>query len=143
MHYLFIFFSFCRVQGMKKVRATGIGVHTPEQITQMGKDDLQVLTDMLGDKTFFFGDEPTTVNWVECCFSLSFARHQTRTMGDVDDFVVFSFNWACVRVQLDVVVFSNIAQLVVVEKEVAHPLRDWLLENCKNLVQHFDKIKEK
>lgn len=62
MHYLFIFFSFCRVQGMKKVRATGIGVHTPEQITQMGKDDLQVLTDMLGDKTFFFGDEPTTVN---------------------------------------------------------------------------------
>lgn len=48
---------------MKKVRATGIGVHTPEEIIQMGKDDLQVLTDMLGDKTFFFGEEPTTVNW--------------------------------------------------------------------------------
>jgi len=91
-------------RGMKKVRATGIGVHTPEEIIQMGKDDLQVLTDMLGDKPFFFGEEPTT---------------------------------------LDVVAFSNIAQLVVVEKEVAHPLRDWLLENAQNLVQHFEKMKEK
>lgn len=50
-------------QGMKKVRATGIGVHTPEEIIQMGKDDLQVLTDMLGDKPFFFGEEPTTVSF--------------------------------------------------------------------------------
>lgn len=88
----------------KKVRATGIGVHTPEEIIQMGKDDLQVLTDMLGDKPFFFGDEPTS---------------------------------------LDVVAFSNIAQLVAVDKEVAHPLRDWLLENAQNLVQHFEKMKEK
>lgn len=46
---------------MKKVRATGIGVHSPEEIIKMGKDDLKVLADMLGDKTFFFGDEPTTV----------------------------------------------------------------------------------
>merc|ERR1712136_157356 len=51
-------------RGMKKVRATGIGVHTPEEIIQMGKDDLQVLTDMLGDKPFFFGEEPTTLDVV-------------------------------------------------------------------------------
>jgi glutathione S-transferase len=91
-------------KGLKKVRAIGISVHTPEEIIQMGKDDLQVLTEMLGEKAFFFGDEPTT---------------------------------------LDIVVFSNVAQLVVVGKEVDHPLRDWLLENGKNLVQHFDKFKEK
>merc|ERR1712136_73281 len=60
--------------------------------------------DMLGDKPFFFGEEPTT---------------------------------------LDVVAFSSIAQLVAIEKEVAHPLRDWLLENAQNLVQHFEKMKEK
>lgn len=96
-------FSFRR-KGMKKVRATGIGVHTPEQIIQMGQDDLQVLTDMLGDKPFFFGDQPSI---------------------------------------LDLVVFSNTAQLVVVEKEVSHPIRDWFMENCKNLVAHFEKIKEK
>lgn len=100
---VFYRFSFRR-RGLKKVRATGIGVHTPEEIVQMGQDDLKVLQDMLGDKTFFFGDEPTL---------------------------------------LDVVVFSNIAQLVVVDKQVAHPLRDWLLENCQNLVQHFERIKEK
>ncbi|XP_057371542.1 failed axon connections-like [Daphnia carinata] len=100
LYYRFAF----RRRGIKKVRATGIGVHTPEEIIKMGKDDLKVLADMLGEKTFFFGDEPTT---------------------------------------LDVVVFSNIAQLVVVDKEVAHPLRDWLLEEGKNLVQHFEKIKEK
>ena len=40
-------------------------------------------------------------------------------------------------------VFSNVAQLVVVDKQVAHPLRDWMLENGNNLVQHFEKIKEK
>jgi len=96
-------FSFRR-RGLKKVRATGIGVHNTAEIIQMGKDDLKVLSDMLGDKTYFFGDEPTT---------------------------------------LDVVVFSNIAQLTVVDKEVKHELRDWLLENGQNLVQHFEKIKEK
>ena len=55
-------FVFACIQGLKKVRATGIGVHTPEEIIKMGTDDLKVLADMLGEKTFFFGDEPTTVN---------------------------------------------------------------------------------
>ena len=41
------------------------------------------------------------------------------------------------------VVFSNVAQLTVVDKEVKHELRDWLLENGQNLVQHFEKMKEK
>ena len=45
--------------------------------------------------------------------------------------------------QLDLVVFSNVAQLVVVEKEVAHPLQEWLSEHGKNLIQHFERIKEK
>ncbi|XP_046635157.1 failed axon connections-like [Daphnia pulicaria] len=100
-------FYYCfslRRRGMKKVRATGIGVHSPKEIIQMGKDDLKVLADMLGDKTFFFGDEPTT---------------------------------------LDVVVFANVAQLTVIDKDVAHPLRDWVMEDGKNLVQHFERIKEK
>lgn len=96
-------FSFRR-RGVKKVRATGIGLHSQDEIIQMGKDDLKVLNELLGDKTFFFGDEPTT---------------------------------------LDVVVFSNVAQLTVVDKEVKHELRDWLLENGQNLVQHFEKMKEK
>ena len=54
-------------------------------------------------------------------------------------------SWQCLffLFQLDLVVFSNVAQLVVVEKEVAHPLQEWLSEHGKNLIQHFERIKEK
>ena len=54
-----------------------------------------------------------------------------------------NWNTLLVSIQLDVVCFSHIAQLAAVDKEVVHPLRDWLLENGQNLVQHFEKMKEK
>lgn len=50
-------------QGAKKVKAQGMGVHSPEEVTKFGQDDLKVLSDMLADKPFFFGDEPTTVSY--------------------------------------------------------------------------------
>lgn len=112
---------------MKKVRATGIGVHASDEIIQMGKDDLQVLTEMLGEKPFFFGDQPSIVRiW-----------KRVVNVGQIVTIFFLFFH------QLDLVVFSNIAQVVVVDKEVAHPFRDWVMENGKNLVQHFEKIKEK
>ncbi|XP_050302855.1 failed axon connections isoform X2 [Anthonomus grandis grandis] len=51
-------------KGSKKVKAHGIGVHTPEEIIKFGKEDLEVLSDTLDDKPFFFGDEPTTLDVV-------------------------------------------------------------------------------
>jgi hypothetical protein len=42
------------LQGLKKVKAHGLGVHTPEEIEQFGKKDLQALSEMLGDKVGFF-----------------------------------------------------------------------------------------
>jgi hypothetical protein len=39
-----------------------MGVHKPEEIIEFGQNDLKVLSDMLADKPFFFGDEPTTVS---------------------------------------------------------------------------------
>lgn len=39
-----------------------MGVHTAEEIEQFGCDDLKALCDLLADKPFFFGDEPTTVS---------------------------------------------------------------------------------
>ncbi|XP_055385545.1 failed axon connections isoform X1 [Condylostylus longicornis] len=51
-------------QGSKKVKAHGIGVHTPQEIEEFGKHDLKVLSDMLAYKPFFFGDEPTTLDVV-------------------------------------------------------------------------------
>ncbi|RZC37552.1 failed axon connections, partial [Asbolus verrucosus] len=51
-------------QGTKKVKAQGIGVHSAEEINAFGQGDLKVLSDMLADKPFFFGDEPTTLDVV-------------------------------------------------------------------------------
>ncbi|XP_030752826.1 failed axon connections isoform X2 [Sitophilus oryzae] len=51
-------------KGTKKAKAHGIGVHTPEEIVQFGQEDLKVLSDMLADKPFFFGDEPTNLDVV-------------------------------------------------------------------------------
>lgn len=48
----------------KKVRAHGIGVHKPEEIQEFGQNDLKVLSDLLGEKDFFFGDKPTTMDVV-------------------------------------------------------------------------------
>lgn len=48
----------------KAVKAVGLGVHKPEEIEEMGKNDLKVLSDQLQDKPFFFGDEPTLLDIV-------------------------------------------------------------------------------
>ncbi|XP_055682696.1 failed axon connections-like [Lutzomyia longipalpis] len=62
----FFKFSYGRkwFQGSKKVKAQGMGVHKPEEIEEFGKHDLKVISDMLADKPFFFGDEPTTLDVV-------------------------------------------------------------------------------
>lgn len=49
------------------MKAQGIGVHKPEEIIEFGQNDLKVLSDMLADKPFFFGDEPTTVSTLRLC----------------------------------------------------------------------------
>lgn len=47
---------------MKKAKAHGIGVHSQDEIVELGKNDLRVLSDLLSDRPFFFGDEPTLVS---------------------------------------------------------------------------------
>jgi len=96
-------YTFCR-KGLKKVKAHGLGVHTPEEIEQFGKKDLQALSEMLGDKEFFFGDEPA---------------------------------------MLDLVVYSHVAQLVMIEKDYPCPLRDYLEADCKNLVGLVNRMKDR
>merc|ERR1711988_1221357 len=73
-------------------------------IENFGKKDLQTLSEMLGEKEFFFGDEPA---------------------------------------MLDMVVFSHVAQLVMVDKEFSCPLRDYLEEECKNLVGLVNRMKDR
>merc|ERR1711994_758517 len=96
-------YTFCR-KGLKRVRSNGMGVHTAEEIENFGKKDLQTLSEMLGDKEFFFGSEPA---------------------------------------MLDLVVFSQVGQLVMVDKEHACPLRDFLEADCKNLVGLVNRMKDR
>ena len=44
------------------MKAAGFGCYTDEEIDTMGKKDLSVLSELLGEKQFFFGDEPTTLD---------------------------------------------------------------------------------
>jgi Glutathione S-transferase N-terminal domain/Glutathione S-transferase, C-terminal domain len=46
----------------KIVKAQGIGVHKPDEIIELGKEDLNTLSELLADKPFFFGDEPSLVS---------------------------------------------------------------------------------
>merc|ERR1712066_894948 len=96
-------YTFCR-KGLKRVRSNGMGVHTAEEIENFGKKDLLTLSEMLGEKEFFFGSEPA---------------------------------------MLDLVVFSQVGQLVMVDSEQACPLRDYLEADCKNLVGLVNRMKDR
>merc|ERR1719397_752297 len=95
-------YTFCR-KGLKKVKAHGLGVHTAEEIEQFGQKDLLALSEMLGEKEYFFGGEPS---------------------------------------MLDMVVFSHVAQLVMVDAEYPCPLRDFLQSDAKNLVGLVNRMKD-
>ncbi|XP_058466644.1 failed axon connections isoform X2 [Malaya genurostris] len=99
----FFKFQFGR-KGSKKVKAQGLGVHKPEEIEEFGKLDLKVLSELLADKPFFFGDEPTT---------------------------------------LDCVAFSVLAQIHYISDEVKYAVKEYMQENCPNLVGHVSRIKER
>ncbi len=51
-------------KGAKRVKSAGFAGYTPEEMEQFGKDDLKVLSELLGDKQFFFGDDPTKLDLV-------------------------------------------------------------------------------
>merc|ERR1711876_93267 len=71
---------------------------------EMSKNDLTVLSNMLAEKEFMFGDDPS---------------------------------------MLDMVVYSHLAQLIMVESEYPCPLRDFLQESCKNLVGLINRMKDR
>ena len=45
-----------------QTHAQGMGRHTVDEVQQIGMADLQAISDYLGDKPFFMGDKPTTVD---------------------------------------------------------------------------------
>merc|ERR1712045_721050 len=91
-------FNICR-KTQKRVKSQGMA-----NIEEMSKNDLTVLSNMLAEKEFMFGDDPS---------------------------------------MLDMVVYSHLAQLIMVESEYPCPLRDFLQESCKNLVGLVNRMKDR
>merc|ERR1712242_348719 len=91
-------FNICK-KTQKKVKSQGM-----TNIEEMRKNDLTVLSNMLAEKEFMFGDDPS---------------------------------------MLDMVVYSHLAQLIMVESEYPCPLRDFLQESCKNLVGLVNRMKDR
>lgn len=88
----------------KNLKAAGFGCYTNDEIDEMGKRDLKVLSETLGEKQFFFGDEPRTLD-------------------------LKSFVW--------------LAMILNVEAETPCPLRDYIQEECKNLVGVYNRMKDR
>lgn len=88
------------------MKAQGIGVHTPEEIEELGKNDLKVLSEVLGDKPYFFGDEPTNVsrstNW-KLAREISYSSHLSTIWQQS--------RWEYVAVGLVVVIYSRTGSL--------------------------------
>nr|CAD7441823.1 unnamed protein product [Timema bartmani] len=133
----FFKFTFGR-KGAKKVKAQGIGVHKPEEIMEFGQNDLKVLSDMLADKPFFFGDEPTTLDVVAFASLAQIYFIEKEVQYTLRDYMQEN----CANL-LDVVAFASLAQIYFIEKEVQYTLRDYMQENCANLVGHVNRMKER
>ncbi len=46
----------------RQIYGQGIGRHTSEEIFQLGRNDLDALSDFLADKPYFMGDKPTSLD---------------------------------------------------------------------------------
>lgn len=47
---------------IEQMHGAGMGRHTAEEVHQLGTADLLAVSDFLGDKPYFFGDEPTGID---------------------------------------------------------------------------------
>ncbi len=45
-----------------QIRGHGIGRHTQEEVFELGKEDIDALANFLGDKAYFMGDKPTSLD---------------------------------------------------------------------------------
>lgn len=52
----------------KSLREQGIGRHNPAEILEIARRDLSALSDLLGDKPYFFGQQVTTLDTVAYAF---------------------------------------------------------------------------
>ena len=117
---------------MAKAKASGFKGYTAEEVEEEGKKDLLVLKEMLGEQQ------------VRRCFDL-YIFLETYILFNFTFFHMFTyffqFFFGDEPHSLDLVAFCHIAQILNVESEVACPLRDYMNEECKNLVGLYNRMK--
>ncbi|AFT85284.1 glutathione S-transferase family protein [Paraburkholderia phenoliruptrix] len=69
--------ALARRRMMQQVWAQGVGRHTYDEITQMGVEAWRAVAEFLSDKTYLFGDVPSTLDatgfaWVHCTLAHPF-----------------------------------------------------------------------
>jgi glutathione S-transferase len=57
-----VYLAGLRQQMITLTHAQGMGRHTPDEVLGIGKADLQAISDYLGDRPFFMGNDPTLVD---------------------------------------------------------------------------------
>jgi len=45
-----------------QIRGHGIGRHTPDEVLELGREDIDALAHFLGNKAYFMGDKPTSLD---------------------------------------------------------------------------------
>ena len=122
---------------MAKAKASGFKGYTAEEVEEEGKKDLLVLKEMLGEQQ------------VRGCFDLyifleTYIFYNNSTFQFylfLHVYILFQFFFGDEPHSLDLVAFCHIAQILNVESEVACPLRDYMNEECKNLVGLYNRMK--
>ena len=122
---------------MAKAKASGFKGYTAEEVEEEGKKDLLVLKEMLGEQQ------------VRRCFDLyifleTYIFYNNSTFQFyilLNVYIFFQFFFGDEPHSLDLVAFCHIAQILNVESEVACPLRDYMNEECKNLVGLYNRMK--
>ena len=122
---------------MAKAKASGFKGYTAEEVEEEGKKDLLVLKEMLGEQQ------------VRRCFDLYIFLETYIFYNEItfqfyillNVYIFFQFFFGDEPHSLDLVAFCHIAQILNVESEVACPLRDYMNEECKNLVGLYNRMK--
>lgn len=71
--------SLIRKKISRDFKGHGMGLHSQEEIYQIGEKDLKAVADFIGERHFFFGDHPSTIDATVYAFlaNIYFAPYET------------------------------------------------------------------
>ena len=63
-----------------QIKGHGIGLHSQEEIFALGREDIIALASFLGDKAYFMGDQPSTLDATAFGFLLCTRQNTPNTL---------------------------------------------------------------